>query len=118
MADRSQWQGFDASHELQRARSEPRDTVVVGADGGMTLKTIPRLVHERLMARPFRRLGDFGMESFVDYGRPYYDNNVGHDKGRNFPHAGRNNEKRERELERAREKEARATTLAAKLERN
>ena len=42
------------------------------------------------------------MESFVDYGRAYYDNNAGFDKGRTFARAERMNRKREREQEKAR----------------
>lgn len=97
---RGDWQGFDRAHELIRSQSEPRDTVVV--DGAnRTLKSIPRLVHERLLARPFRSLAEFGMESFVDYGRPFYDNNAGVDDGRNFPRAAAANQKRAREQQKA-----------------
>lgn len=114
LQERSEWQGFDRSHELSRAQTEKRDTVVVDAAGAMTLKTIPQLVHDRLLARPFKHLADFDMESFVDYGRPYYDNNMGLDKGRNFPRAAKNNEARERELAKEREKAAREADLLAR----
>ena len=48
-----------------------------------------------------------GMESFVDYGRAFYDNNAGLDKGREFPDAVHANQKRERA-------EAKAERAAAK----
>jgi hypothetical protein len=100
---RSDWQGFDRHAEVERAQTEPgRDTF---AEGG-ALKPLCQLVHDRMVARPFRQLVDFDMESFVDYGRAYYDNNAGYDKGHGFPRAAQSNKKREREQERAAEKAA------------
>ncbi len=52
-------------------------------------------MHERLLARPFRSLAAFDMESFVDYGEPFYDNNRWIDRGREFAQAERANRKRE-----------------------
>lgn len=114
MLERSAWQDFDQHHEVMRAQTEKRDTFVVQGDGSQMLKTIPQVVHDRMVARPFKKLADFGMESFVDYGRPYYDNNRGVDQGRNFPRAVQENEKRARELAKQREE---AETLKRKLEK-
>ena len=74
--------------------------------GKAQLKSVVQVVHERLLARPFRKMADFGMEEFVDYGRSFYDNNAGFDKGRDFPRAAKANEKREKE-------EAKELALAA-----
>ncbi len=93
---RSEWQGFDGHAELERSRRESRDTIELDGKGQPVLKPMLQVVHERLIARPFRKLADFGMESFVDYGRAYYDNNMGLDKGREFPRAVQQNQKRER----------------------
>ena len=98
---RSSWQGFDEHHERERAAKEPRDTLTLALDGPRSMKPIPQLVHVRLLTRPFRKLADFDMEGFVDYGRPYYDNNAGYDKGRNFAAAAVANQKREREQAKA-----------------
>lgn len=111
---RGAWQGFDQHAELARARNEPRDTVIAAADGSMTLKSIPRIVHERLLRRRFLPLADFDMESFVDYGRAFYDNNEGFDRGRTFLRAERANVKREREQQREREATARAEQRATR----
>jgi hypothetical protein len=118
MIARSDWQGFDRWHELMRQQKEPRDTIARDDGGapietrhGFELKPVCALVHERMAARPFRKLAEFDMETFVDYGRPYYDNNAGLDKGRSFPSAARSNEKREREKAEA---EAEAAKAAAK----
>lgn len=105
---RSAWQGFDEHFERERAQREPRDTLTLAVDGPRAMKPIPALVHERLMARPFRKLADFGMEGFVDYGRPYYDNNAGLDKGREFAAAAAANAKREREKAQAAREAAKA----------
>lgn len=100
---RSGWQSFDRAAEWRR-RSELRDTFMRAADGeivedgrGPELKPLCLLVHERMVARPFVRFADFDVESFVDYGRPYYDNNAWVDKGKSFPAAERVNKKRETE---------------------
>ena len=95
--ERGAWQHFDRDYELARADQGPRDSVLLPVDGPRSLKAIPALVHERLLARPFRKLADFDMEGFVDYGRPFYDNNAGLDKGRNFAAAAAANAKRQRE---------------------
>ncbi|MFN9704075.1 MAG: hypothetical protein ACK595_04550 [Planctomycetota bacterium] len=93
-AARGAWQSFDASHERQRADFAARDTSVPGPGGMLALKDIPSLVHDRMLARPFRQLADFDLEAFVDYGRPFYDNNPGTDRRREFPLAERANRKR------------------------
>jgi hypothetical protein len=112
-ARRGAWQDFDEHYEVMRAGSGGRDTVDSAVGGVVKLKPIPQLVHERLLARPFRPLREFGMEAFVDYGRPFYDNNHG-DKGRDFRRAQLANEKRTREQQRARELAAKAAAKAPK----
>ncbi|HEU4417416.1 MAG TPA: hypothetical protein VFT55_00680 [Planctomycetota bacterium] len=97
---RSEWQGFDQHAEIERCKNETRDTVTFD-NGNPTIKPILQVVHERMMARPFKRLADFDMESFVDYGRAYYDNNMGVDKGKQFYGAQHANEKRERDQAKA-----------------
>lgn len=109
---RSRWQGFDVWAEVSRAETEKRDVFVLGEDGKPLpgengqpqVKPICQLVHERMAERPFQQLAAFDMESFVDYGRPFYDNNAGLDKGRNFPKAVAANKKREKEQEKERAK--------------
>ena len=101
---RSTWQGFDVHAEVSRASTGPRDTMVCddkGAPRMGVMKPTIQLVHERMLARPFRKLADFDLEAFVDYGRAYYDNNAGLDKGRNFARAAQANAKREREKAKA-----------------
>lgn len=114
---RSDWQSFDAAAELERVgRGEVRDTVVADASGPPKMKPVCQLLHERMAQRPFQKLADFDMESYVDYGRAFYDNNEWLDKGRSFPGAAAANLKREREQAREaarREKEARAGKKAA-----
>jgi len=99
---RSGWQGFDVWVEMERAKKQTdRDTVMLDEAGVAQLKPVSQVVHERMLARPFKKLADFGMESFVDYGRAFYDNNQGLDKGRNFPRAVQANNKREKEQAKA-----------------
>lgn len=98
---RSAWQSFDEQQELSRYRGEPRDTVELDADGVPRVKPICILVHDRMCAQPFRALAEFDMERFVDYGRPYYDNNAGLDKGREFKAAQRANSLRAKEQAKA-----------------
>lgn len=116
-----EWQGFDQSEELARAATTPRDTLlcddagqpVLDARGQPQLKTIRRLVHDRLLAQPFVALADFDVEQFVDYGRAYYDNNAWVDAGRRFARAERSN------LQRARQQaKAEQLALAAAKRRN
>jgi len=95
--------------ELMRASEQPRDTVLcdaggqpaLGANGQMQLKSIRRLVHDRLLAQPFPRLAEFDLEAFVDYGRAYYDNNAWVDDGRRFTRAERANQQREKQRAKA-----------------
>lgn len=90
---RSGWQDFDAHAERMRARRERRDTFVcveLPANLGMVtmMKPLDVLMHERMAERPFQPLADFDVDSFVDYGRPYYDNNAGRGcKGVDLPKA-------------------------------
>lgn len=108
---RSGWQGFDRRAELDRADAGTRDTFVRSPGGailhdrhGPRLKPIVTLVHDRMLARPFVPLAAFDMAVFVDYGRPYYDNNAGLDDGVRFPAAERANKKRELEQKRAQQR--------------
>lgn len=94
MERRSQWQGFDRWHEIQRVQTEERDTFVKNDKGEYEIKTVPQVIHDRMTARPFKKLDDFDLEKFVDYGRPFYDNNHG-DRGKSFSKAERANRKRE-----------------------
>ncbi|MCC7064274.1 MAG: hypothetical protein IT456_15800 [Planctomycetes bacterium] len=103
---RSRWQDFDQWEESNRGKAGVRDTFalndlgqpMVEANGRVVLKPVVQVVHERLLQRPWKKLTDFGMESFVDYGRAFYDNNAWVDKGRNFPQAVKANELREKAL--------------------
>lgn len=98
---RSEWQGFDKSRELRLAASkngDELDTVVVGRDGGMEMKPLNILMRERMSVRPFVAFADFDVDEYVRYGRKYYDNNSGHDKGgKVFSVAERLREKRNRD---------------------
>lgn len=118
-ARRGDWQPFDQSYEMDRAEREPRDTVVSELGAPRKLKTIPQLVHDRLLARPFKKLAEFDIDGFVDYGRPFYDNNQGFDRGRNFGAAAAVNAKREREEQKAdreaAKEAAKDAAIAAKL---
>jgi hypothetical protein len=93
---RSTWQGFDAVEEYGRLRAgEKRDTFVTNADGSLfmnsagqpVLKPICELLHDRMAEQPFRYLDEFDMEAYTDYGRRFYDLNMGLDKGRRFTKA-------------------------------
>ncbi len=83
---RSDWQGFDKSHE-GRVLSEKRDTFERTGEGELrrntagapVLKPINVLVHDRMSKRPFVKFEDFDTAAFVDYGRKFYDNNIGVD---------------------------------------
>lgn len=90
---RSQWQGFDASFERGRARTQARDTIVVTEDGKLArddkgrlrMKPINVLVHERMSRRPFVPFADFDIAGFIDYGLEFYDNNIRiGDRGKKF----------------------------------
>ena len=113
MAARSEWQGFDRWHEEQRKEAEPRDTFALTLGGDQRLKSVPRVIHDRMAARPFMKLRDFDLERFVDYGRPFYDNNHA-EKGKLFARAARVNRKREAEQQKAREKRVRAQCRASR----
>ena len=90
---RSSWQSFDAQNEFNRMRTRARDTVIVteagkikkSPNGMLALKPLNVLAHERMSRRPFVPYKDFDIASFVDYGRKFYDNNIGIDKhGKKF----------------------------------
>ena len=107
---RSRWQGFDQWEESNRGKTAVRDTFalddmgqpMLDANGRAALKPVVQVVHERLMQRQGKKLADFGMESFVDYGRAFYDNNAWVDKGRNFPQAMKSNALRAKTQEKER----------------
>lgn len=107
--ERSRWQGFDEWEESLRGKTVARDTFaldeqgqpVCDPSGRPLLKPVVQVVHERLLAQPFRQFGDFDMEALVDYGRPFYDNNEGLDRGRAFPRAVAANKQRAKELAKA-----------------
>ncbi len=104
---RSRWQNFDEHAERMRLGDGRRDTFDYAYGGKATIKPTCQVVHERLMARPFQKLADFDMESFVDYGRAFYDNNH-RDKGRDFKKAEQANKKRLKEQEKAAKAAARS----------
>ena len=119
MAKRSQWQGFDRWEEISELKKDPaRDTFRKDDNGEYELKTIPEIVHDRMLARPFRKLDDFDVETFVDYGRPYYDNNSGVDRrGKQFRAAEKANRKRAEEEREAAEQAARDAARLARASR-
>ena len=58
------------------------DGTPVVAGGRFRLKPLNVLVHERMARRPFVAWTDFDIESFVDYGRYFYDLNMFQDDKR------------------------------------
>ena len=94
---RSGWQHFDQNEELERYRGEPRDTITLDEEGKPVIKPVCHVVHDRMESRVFKSFEAFDTEAFVDYGRPYYDNNHA-DKGREFAVAKRSNAKRVKRL--------------------
>jgi len=113
---RGQWQGFDRCYEQNRVQTEERDTFRTLASGELELKSVPEIIHDRMLERRLKKLDDFDMENFVDYGRPFYDNNHG-ENGKSFSDAERVNKKRERELQKEREEAARAAKRLAASEK-
>jgi hypothetical protein len=109
---RGQWQNFDRTYENSRVQREQRDTFRIDAAGQMTLKSVPEVIHDRMLARRFKRLEDFDLEAFVDYGRPYYDNNHG-ERGKPFTAAERANEKRAKQQAKDRKAAERAAARQA-----
>ncbi len=113
---RGQWQGFDRHTEVHRVKTEERDTFRTLANGELQLKSVPEVIHDRMLTRRFKKLEDFDLETFVDYGRAFYDNNRG-ERGKTFKKAESVNSKRGRELARQREKDAREAARIAKSEK-
>ena len=107
--DRSRWREEDAKAESERAKVGVCDTFVLDgkgqpqrdAAGLVRLKPIVQFVHERLAARLFVKLADFDMEWFVDYGTVLHDDNAAIERGRPFPGAVQNQQRRERERSKA-----------------
>ncbi len=94
---RNAWQPFDAAEEHQRVQREPRDTFALLAGGGRRLKAPAVVLHERMAERPFVKLKDFDIASFVDHGTYHYDLNGRIDEGgAQFPYQERLMAKRER----------------------
>jgi hypothetical protein len=108
---RGYWQPWDSREERDRAKQEERDTFRRLPDGQLALKSIPEVTHDRMLARPFRKLKDFDIEGFVDYGRSFYNNNK--EQGKSFPRAERASSKRSLALAKQRERDARRTRVAA-----
>ncbi len=86
MYARSDWQEFDKSREAAAlAREKDRDTfkhtddgeIKLNPRGAPMLKALNVLTHERMALRPFLRFEDFDIARFIDYGRKFYDNNLG-----------------------------------------
>ncbi|MBX3463769.1 MAG: hypothetical protein KF830_11405 [Planctomycetes bacterium] len=98
---RGTWQAADRDAELVRSTREPRDSVVVEADGRRRLVPLPDLVHARVQLQPWKPLGEFDFEALVDYGQPLHDENAKLEPGRPFPRAEQANQQRERAKERA-----------------
>ena len=78
MVRRSGWQGFDAKNERDRLKmGKKRDTFFYDENGKAgRIKPTSRLMRERMAKRPFVKFSKFDTETYVDYGRPYYDNNA------------------------------------------
>lgn len=122
---RSDWQGFDRWAEVQRCKQAPRDTMLSVATTGETsvpgkdveLKPLNVVARERMMAQPFRKLADFDVEAFVDYGRVLYDNNAGQDKGRIFAKAEKRAAEREKEAAKAAEEAQKAAEKERKAQK-
>ena len=113
---RGQWQSFDFWYETDHVQRAERDTFRMLANGDLQLKSVPEVIHDRMLTRRFQKLDDFDLESFVDYGRPYYDNNSG-DRGKAFSKAERANRKREKLLAKKRDIAARETARIAAREK-
>lgn len=119
MLARSGWQGFDAQNEKMRLKQGKRDTFYYDDEGKPTkMKPLSVLLHERMAKRPFKKMATFDTETFIDYGRPYYDNNAGiGGVGANFGTKGyMESQKRmaERRRKRAEEKRKRAEYYGSK----
>ncbi|MFK7739905.1 MAG: hypothetical protein AB8H80_06240 [Planctomycetota bacterium] len=102
MDKRGYWQSFDQSYEMQRAQREIRDTVATDSEGKRSMRPLVTVLHNRMVSRRFQKFEDFDIESFVDYGRPFYDNNRG--KGRRFARAESNQKKRAKAAAKKRKK--------------
>lgn len=102
---RGQWQGFDRWAEMNRVQFEDRDTFRKTATGELELKSVVDVIHDRMLDRRFKKLDEFDLEEFVDYGRAFYDNNR-HEKGKTFSDAAKATRKREAEMAKERAKAA------------
>jgi hypothetical protein len=106
---RSRWQAADRFTENLRSALGVRDTFALDAKGQpardasgiVVLKPLVQVIHERLLAQPFVKWGDFDMEALVDYGQPLHDENAAIEGGRPFAGAIAANEKRERDRAKA-----------------
>jgi hypothetical protein len=85
MYARSDWQEFDKTREGAALTRKDRDTFDHAEDGEVkrtargapVLKALNVLTHERMAQRPFLKFEDFDFAKFIDYGRKFYDNNLG-----------------------------------------
>lgn len=109
---RGHWQGFDRRAEMSRVQLEERDTFRKTASGELELKSVPEVIHDRMLQRRFKKLDEFDLENFVDYGRAYYDNNRG-EKGKDFRKAKKANSKREAQMQKERAEAAIEAARAA-----
>ncbi len=114
MIARSGWQGFDAGNERNRLKQGKRDTFYYDDEGKPTgMKPLSVLLHERMATRPFKKIGSFDTEAFIDYGRPYYDNNAGvSGMGANFGTKGYMESQKRMEARRKRRAEEKARRRA------
>lgn len=62
-------QAFDKHREEGRSDSDFRRQ---GGEGEAT-RTVDQVMHERMARRPFLKIGEFDLESVVDYGTQFYD---------------------------------------------
>ena len=113
---RGHWQNFDSLYETSHEQRDERDTFRRLANGDLQLKSVPEVIHDRMLTRRFKKLDDFDLESFVDYGRPFYDNNRG-ERGKAFSQAERANRKREKVFAKQRDKAAREAARIAASEK-
>ncbi|MEO2006889.1 MAG: hypothetical protein ABGY41_22650 [Candidatus Poribacteria bacterium] len=62
---RGHWQGFDRRAEMSRVQLEERDTFRKTVSGELELKSVPEVIHDRMLQRRFKKLDEFDLENFV-----------------------------------------------------
>jgi len=107
--------------EVTRRGLEPLAWLGASATAGVSPRIMgigPVPAVKKLCERAGRELDDFDLETFVDYGRPYYDNNSGVDRrGKQFRAAEKANRKRAEEEREAAEQAARDAARLARASR-